>query len=666
MLEVIVDFETACAADLKLVGAAKYSEHPTFEVLCLCWDADNTVGEWRPGEGMGELLDLINGHPATFVSHGSFEQYVWMNYMHPIAGFPPLPPERWRDVQAVAAHRSLPLKHEKLAQVLGVDAQKDMEGSRLTIGLSRPDKKTGMLDRRPETLARVLQYCHTDVAGEKQNYRRLGWLPPAEEQIWRLTETINQRGIAIDIPYVRAMKQIVTDAAVPLLAEFRDLTSGINPGQRDAVLGWCKGQGVELENLQKKYLTELLGEDDEGTEATSGLTSFAAEDDAGEMVQGRSTVALPPDVRRVLEIRGVLGAAAIKKIDRMLACVCADGRVRGIQQYHAAGTGRFGGRLLQPHNFPWDKEGTLAAFDTGTVVDTIMSGDYATVERVLGGNAINAVGLSLRYALTPGEGMVFEEGDYSSIEARIVLALAGQHDKTALIAAGQDPYLDMADAMYRPGDRTTGKAAVLGCGFQCGPGNFNNKFLGGKDLQLAEQCVAAYRETWASHVPELWATMKEACHALIFKGIASKPYGCHFHIVDEWMVIDLPSGWQRLWYYKPHVAYRDEQWGYCPAYWTMKSGQWKRVYLYGGLLTENVVQALARGLLCSAMGRLEVRNGRPIVLTVHDEILCEVPEGRADLVGFRRIMADPTRWAVDMGVPIAVDVPDEPWRRYQK
>ena len=145
MLEVIVDFETACAADLKLVGAAKYSEHPTFEVLCLCCDVETAVGryQWLPSYPViGSILyDMTANEDFIFVSHGSFEQYVWMNYMVPRAGFPPLPPERWRDVQAVAAYRSLPLKHEKLAQVLGVDAQKDMEGSRLTIGLSRPEHR---------------------------------------------------------------------------------------------------------------------------------------------------------------------------------------------------------------------------------------------------------------------------------------------------------------------------------------------------------------------------------------------------------------------------------------------------------------------------------------------------------------------------------------------
>ena len=205
----------------------------------------------------------------------------------------------------------------------------------------------------------------------------------------------------------------------------------------------------------------------------------------------------------------------------------------------------------------------------------------------------------------------------------------------------------------------------MGCGFQCGPENFNIKFLGGKDLPLAERIVHAYRNDWAPKVPELWAVMKEACHDLIFGGRESRVYGCYFHMLGEWMAIDLPSGWQRLWYYKPHVANR-EGWGYCPAYWTMKAGRWQRTYLYGGLLTENVVQGLARGLLCSAMGRVEERHGRPIVVTVHDEILCEVDAARADLAGFKQIMAEPPRWAADMGVPIAVDCPDEPWLRYQK
>jgi DNA polymerase len=153
---------------------------------------------------------------------------------------------------------------------------------------------------------------------------------------------------------------------------------------------------------------------------------------------------------------------------------------------------------------------------------------------------------------------------------------------------------------------------------------------------------------------------------LIDFGRESDPHGCRFSMDGPWMRIDLPTGDrpQTLWYFQPCRRQRGSKFDL--SYKTMKAGRWMTKYLYGGILTENIVQALARGLLCTAMGRLEEREKRPIVLTVHDEVICEVPEDRVDMAGFKRIMEEPVEWAVKMQVPIAVECPEQPWTRYQK
>lgn len=143
------------------------------------------------------------------------------------------------------------------------------------------------------------------------------------------------------------------------------------------------------------------------------------------------------------------------------------------------------------------------------------------------------------------------------------------------------------------------------------------------------------------------------------------------------MTLQLPSGWQKLWYHRPSMRQRAEifdpnggKGGYQlarrefdPSCFVYKGGQAKIQYLYGGLLTENAVQGLARGLLCAAIDRLE-RASMPVVLTVHDEAVCEVDEGNADLKLFEEVMSEPTRWAREMRIPIAV----EAWEgsRYRK
>lgn len=98
------------------------------------------------------------------------------------------------------------------------------------------------------------------------------------------------------------------------------------------------------------------------------------------------------------------------------------------------------------------------------------------------------------------------------------------------------------------------------------------------------------------------------------------------------------------------------------AFWGLNSKkQWSRTRLYGGLLAENVTQAVARDVLADALGRCEAA-GLPVVMHVHDEIVCEVPENGPEHHVLEKIMTDIERWA--RGLPVAA----EGWtgRRYRK
>lgn len=679
MIYVDLDFETASAADLKTCGASVYAQHPTTEILCLVWERSDYPGvtrEWVPGETTGEtkaLLNAVNNPDVIFVAHNAgFEQAIWQYIMVEVFGFPPLPVGRWEDTMATCAWKALPLALEKGAVALRLPVEKDKEGNRLTLSMSRANKKTGMWpERTPETLQRISEYCAKDVEVEVAIKKRIGLLSqqsPQERQVWLYDQTINQRGVRIDLDFVRQAELVVQRATAPLLQEFRDITGGANPGQVAAVKVWAAEQGVELANLQKGYLSELLGADDESTDPTAGYVSNAAEDDdSGNNKVDVASAVLVPQVRRVLEIRQMLGSASIKKLARMRGCAGAGGRVRGLLQYHAASTGRWGGRLLQPQNFP---RGTLDSdYTPDAVVAAIMTGDPEHVERTLGRPAIECVASALRHALIPDPGKTFLVGDYAGIEARIVLALAGQDDKTAMMAAGRDVYLDMASVIYgepvtskKDPRRQPGKNAVLGCGFQCGAINFNYKFLGGKDLDLAYKSVGAYRKEWAPKVPKLWYALGDAALSAA-RGQPAEAYGIRYQLEDRWLTARLPSGWQKLWYFNPQLGV-DERFGReCWSYSAYKGGKHSVTKAYGGLLTENSVQALARGLLCAAIDRLE-RNNIPVVLSVHDELICEVDEGSADLKAFEQLMAEPTGWAKELRIPVAV----EAWQgdRYKK
>jgi DNA polymerase bacteriophage-type len=673
-----LDFETASAADLKLVGASAYAEDPTTEVLCLLYAiGDMKPMRWLPGYDTLALRITASDPDTIFVAHNAgFEQAIWHYIMVPTFGFPEIPIERWEDTMAMAAWKAYPLKLEKTAQAARLPIEKDMVGNRLTLSMSRLDKKTGMYPpRTPEVLARIADYCAQDVAVESALRHKIGLLSnqsPYERGVWCLDQRINQRGVRIDLNFVRQAQRVIDRATVPLLAEFRDLTSGVNPGQVAKVIEWAGTQGVELDNLQKGYLAELLDTEEDADDA--GYESLAGE---GPVLHSSE---MSVSVRRMLEIRSMLGSASIKKLKRMQACVGSDGRARGLLQYHAAGPGRWGGRLLQPQNFP---RGSLKV-SPEEAVEAIMTGDPDYVENLLGAPAIECVASSLRHALVPNPGNIFLVGDFAGIEARIVLALAGQHDKTAMMAAGVDVYFDMAEAIdghpkgyfiaAAGGDyelakkmflvpRQNGKNTVLGCGFQMGPAKFHDRYCPKQPIEFAEQVVTAYRKQWAPKVPELWYALERAALRAMQTGEPAEAYGVVYRRMNDFLVADLPSGWQRLHYPWPEL-FHDEQfekvaWRYS-AY---KGGKHTKVKAYGGLLTENVVQALARGQLVASMMRLE-RAGMPIVLTVHDECVCEIRESESDLAKFKALMREPAPWMARIGAPIEV----EEWsgKRYRK
>lgn len=706
---IICDFETASTVDLKTCGAAVYAEHPNTEVLCLVGkrEGGNTHYVWSPlieeYTDLGWLQAMAEDATNIFVSHAAFEQFIWKNIMVPL-GMPELPPERWEDTQATAAWKSCPLKLEKLLQVLGANVQKDMEGSRLTIGLSKANRKTGMLDRTRETIERVIEYCKTDVDGEEIALNIIGDLSPAERKVWLLDQDINHRGISVDMDFVRQAQMIVERASVPLLEEFRELTGGINPTQVDRVKEWCASQGVVLESLKKDYLAELLG--DNGEEGDAGYESLAGDDEVLDIQRGPS---LPDEVRTVLEIRAVLGSASIKKLNRLQHCVCGDGRSRGFLQYHAAHPGRWGGRLFQPQNFP---RGTLKV-SPDLAIEGIMSGDpdylvalirqhaeekswsgkkddleYCGVVQKM--SAIEMVGSSLRHALVAAKGKVFQVGDYAGIELRVGLAIAGQHDKCELLASGADVYSDMAVQIYNKQlirdisapikntkwyaesygidteSRTIGKHTILGCVYGMGAPKFNERYCSKQPFEFAQKVVNSYRTGWAPKVVELWNGFNWAVTECVRTGRTVMAHGCTFRMAGDFMAIDLPNGWQTIWYYKPAMRPRATTYGVKmqPSYQAMKSGKWVTVFLYGGIVFENVDQALSRGILVEAMGRLNYQSNMPVVLSVHDEAVTEVWEHEANEERFVALMEQRSPWIEKMGVPIKV----EAWlgKRYRK
>lgn len=516
------------------------------------------------------------------------------------------------------------------------------------------------------TLERVGAYCLQDVRTEVALSEATGPLSAYERKVWELDQHINQRGLRIDLAYVHACLDIVAQASKPLVAEFSRLTGGLEPTQVKRLLAWCNEQGFAIDSLAKDNLKAL---------GITGLKEDQEEDDEG--MSGASVVREVPDgVRRVLEIRAVLGSASIAKLDAMLACVNSDGRVRYTQQYHGAGTGRTAGRLFQPTNFPRGKiEG---GHNPADLVGAIFTRSADFVADVFG-DPIAAVASGLRHALIAANGTEFNTGDFAGIEARVVLALAGQYDLLdELKRLGSGAYLSMSEAIYNipPGTWTSSKEAIdrakkehveqytigknsfLGCGFQMGGPKFRSWYCPNQSEEFAANVVRIYREVKAPKVPLLWKALDAAALAAMQLKGRAEAYGIVYQWHPHALACHLPDG-QIMWYRDARLCMRSMPWdasdirpGWCYKAW--KLGQWKTVYAYGGLLTENAVQKIARGFLVDACYRMEAEN-LPLVLTVYDECMSEVPLDRSDYKAYEQVMAEPTRYSQEIKVPISVE-----------
>ena len=658
---VCVDFETRSGTDLKKSGAYFYAACPTTNIMTLCWKdwlgraADLGPDELAPG---GVLLELVNNPEVMFVAQNApFERAIWRELMVPL-GWPDIPIERWHCTMAVSLQKGLPAKLEIVSRVLGLNVQKDMEGHRLTLSMSKFDKKTGHSLYDVKHIPRIKAYCRDDTDGEIELLKRVQNFQGGERKVWELDQRINDRGVKLDTRYIQACMGVVERELPVLLTKFKKIT-GLAPTQGEKFKGWLAANGLPVADLKKETVARLLGSNDD-------------EDYTEDWEQGQDEedIDVPPVCREALYIRGLAASASIKKLPAMLACQGADGRARGLVQYHGAGPGRWAGRILQPHNFPRagieigkDAEGKLKTATPEQLVDAILSEDNEYIRMMLG-EPIEAVSSGLRHALVADEGKKLLIADFAQIEARGVLALAGQYDALETFVNG-DPYCTMAEAIYKqkvnkkehPEKRTTGKQTILGAGFGMGKVTFHKRYCPNETLEFAERCINAYRKDLAPLVVELWYGLEKASTKAVWDNRPQDFAGITYKMEGEWLTCRLHSG-RKLFYYAPQKIRKAVPWdkddirpGW--SHQTYKAGRWIRRDAYGGLLTENVVQAEARDLLVHTMFQCE-RENLPTVLTVHDENVCEDLDDRAKL--FEQVMQETPPWAKELKIPVAIEM----------
>lgn len=681
--DAVLDFEARSFCDIKKSGAAVYAEHPTTEPTCLGFSLpiENFARIWLPGEPFPvELQNILNHPKGRFVAHSALmERSMWQSIMVRIYGWPVVPLERWYDTMASAAYKSMPLALDKLCRALDLPVKKGSSPTKFF----KPDKKGEWVTAGIEEL---YEYCKQDVMTEKGVHEALGDIPPEEMETWFLDQRINDRGIHIDLKFVKDCQAIIEQASEPLLEEFSHMAGGLKPTQVAKVRDWANTQvlGVPVDdlkdmeeedlpipNLKAETIDALLGQEE-------AEDADAYEENVEKLgVEDKSTgVILPPLVRRALEIRKTIGSSSIKKLYRIPVCTCDDGAARGVVQYHGAGTGRWTGRLFQVQNFP---RGTVQ-HDVEALVEIMGTRDASLVETMFG-PPVDAVISGLRHALVARPGKTLVVSDFSTIEARVVLAFAGQKDKVEVLLKGGDIYLDMASQIYRredltkennPEERQTGKNSVLGLGFQMGAKKFHDRYCAEQPFSFAEQVVRTYRYDWAPKVPQLWYDLDDAIKKCVRgqRRVEVRDL-CAFDLCankfgHQWMTMELPSG-RLLWYYSPRYSqWEEKEWDPVMEEMNVKkregvhflstfNGKLIRKQMFGGLATNNLVQGSARDLLVHGMKNCEAA-GLPVVLTVHDEIVAEVDkklEKAKEILD--NAMCDVPDWAKKWNIPVKTE-----------
>lgn len=462
MKKLTIDFETRSAASIKTVGAAAYAQHPTTEVICLALkpQGEEPVVWMGPGFRSPELAsspripcvdddvvrEMVSSADIIEAHNAQFEYFIW-KYVMPRYGFDMFDTAKLRCSAAKAAMFGLPRDLAGACAAAGVPQQKDDAGHRLMLKLCKPRRarKEEMLrdpnwEKRlywydnPAEIERLVLYCMQDVRAEESLSDALPELPEREQKLWQLDLAINDRGVRIDAPAVRAILDGIALHSADMKREFQRMTGLESPTQRDATLRHLVALGVQMDGLTKADVETALASTENET------------------------------AKRILEIRQSLSKSSTAKYQAFLNAAGPDDRIRGCFMYHGAGTGRWSGRLIQPQNFP---RGTFS--DVEPCVRFFEEGDLEDVE-LFYGDVMEAASTCIRSMIVPAPGCDFICADYSSIEGRVLAWIAGEESALDVYREGGDPYKVAASAIYHvpydkvdKGQRQVGKVAELAC-----------------------------------------------------------------------------------------------------------------------------------------------------------------------------------------------------------
>ena len=624
MESISLDIETYSSVDLSKSGVYKYAESKDFDIILFAYSVDYgeikvidlTKGEEIPQDIKLALKDI---HVKKWAFNANFERVCLSKYLRE-----DLSPVGWRCSMVLSAYVGLPLSLEAVGSVLNLPYQKLKEGKSLIKYFCCPNKENKRNLPTNDKLKWEIfkEYNKRDVLVEMEIQKRLKKynLPDSEWENYYLDQIINDRGIMIDKDFVR--EALICDEKYKknVKEKLKNLTQIENPHSIVEMKNYLKKQNLSLLSLDKKYLREVLPN-------------------------------LNEDVKEVLKLRQELCKSSVKKYVAMENVMGKDKRARCLIQFYGTKTGRYAGRLIQVQNLPknylsdLEVARDLVKCGHGEDLDFL----YDSVEDVLS--------QLIRTAFIPKEGCEFIVADFSAIEARVLSWLSKEKWRMEVFEKGGDIYCESASKMFKVkveknGEnshlRDKGKIAELALGYGGSVGAL--KAMGATSF-LKEEELQSLVNAWRNanpHITYLWYEVDKIIKKVIINKVSMKLYNLQFIYENNMLFILLPSK-RKLCYRNPKIATNKFNKSSIVYEGVNSNKKWAQIESYGAKFVENIVQAIARDLLCEAIKNLHNKNFR-VVLHVHDEVVVEIEKNKSSVEEICNLMTISPSWAKDLSL----------------
>lgn len=574
-----IDFETRSELDVSVVGTHKYATHPSTSVTLVSWAIDNEEVH-TDKEVCEELYRLIEDESVTKVAHNAEFDMAICKYVVGIN----IDPTQWHDTAYQAAYFGYPRKLANLAFALKTTAKASPDEMLLfakPLSLRREKQADELFatviptrwadeTTHPEEWERFKDYSKADIVVMRECYAKMNPLPSIERFVMRFTFEMNFNGVPFDLSFAKQIRAMAERyASVAGEKAFREY--GIkNLRSTKQVQDALYENGVILTSLNKKE---------------------------------RAGVEHP-----ILELRDQASGAAFSKIKTAEERICADGKLRGEFVGYGAHTGRWSSRGVQLQNF------ARILSEVSTDLTKVRNYDHLRQH--------------LRLCIHAPKPYQFVCADLSQIEARIVAWLAGCEWRMNAFANDEDIYSRSAERMFNlpkvdktMPERQMGKCAELGLGYG-GGSNAINRIAPDFYREQGEAKIDDIVRRWRLANPEvcaLWKTIENAFRNALVRGVCKVQCGgapIIFKYDGKTALIQLPSG--RSLYYRG--VHKDETGLYYLDY--SRGGENAvRTKFWGGVLLENITQAIARDVLVDIMYRVNKLDKSFICIgSVHDEV----------------------------------------------